>query len=214
MTQSTLTEALNWRYAVKKMDPAKTVPEEKLANILEAIQYAPTSSGLQPFEVFVVTNPEVKAKLRAAGMNQPQLEEASHVLVFAAWDNYSAERIDDVVALHTEARGGMTEDGKAYYEMLKSMYLPRDEQVNADHAARQAYIAMGFGLVAASMEKVDATPMEGFIPDQVDEILGLRDKGLHAAAIVALGYRAEEGDWLQPLKKVRKPQETLFTKVA
>ncbi|CUH68270.1 Major NAD(P)H-flavin oxidoreductase [Thalassovita gelatinovora] len=208
-----LKEKLNWRYATKKMDPSKTVPDEKIDAILEAISLAPTSSGLQPFEVIVVKNPETRAKLSEAAMGQQQLIEGSHVLVFAAWDNYSEERIDAVVAQMAEERGA-NEMLDAYYTRLKALYLPRDEQVNFEHSARQAYIALGIALTAAAFEEVDATPMEGFDPAAVDEILGLRARGLRSVLVVPLGYRQEDSDWLVNLKKVRRPRDHFVTEVA
>ena len=105
MTTKTLIDHLNWRYATKKMDPAKAVPQEKVDAIVEAIRMAPTSSGTQPFELIVVTNPEVLGKIRNAARDQAQITDGSHVLVFAAWDNYTAERIDGVTRISTEARG-------------------------------------------------------------------------------------------------------------
>ncbi len=209
-----LKEKLNWRYATKAMDPSKAVPKAKVDAILEAANLAPTSSGLQPFEIIVVTNPDVKAKLSAAAFGQKQVVDGSHVLVFAAWDNYTAERIDAVVNQTHEQRGTPIEMLNAYYDGLKAQYLPRPAEVNFDHAARQAYIALGVGLVAAAFEEVDATPMEGFNPDAVDEILGLRAKGLRAVTLMPLGYRAAEGDWLRGAAKVRKPLAELVTEIA
>lgn len=208
-----LQEKLNWRYATKKMDAAKVVPQDKVTRILEAANLAPTSSGLQPFEIIVVTNPEVKAKLSAAAFGQAQITDGSHVLVFAAWDNYTVERIDAVVAQTHAERGTPMEALNAYYDGLKAQYLPRDVEVNYQHAARQAYIAFGVALTAAAFEEVDATPMEGFDPAQVDAILGLREKGLRSVTLMPIGYRAAEGDWLRGAKKVRKPMDELVTLV-
>ena len=209
-----LQEKLNWRYATKKMDPAKAVPQDKMNRILEAANLAPTSSGLQPFEIIVVTNPEVKAQLSAAAYGQSQIVDGSHVLVFAAWDNYTAERIDAVVANLEAERGGKSDAVTGYYDNLKAQYLPRTAEVNYEHAARQAYIAFGLALTAAAFEAVDSTPMEGFDPAKVDEILGLREKGLRSVTIMPLGYRADAGDWLNGAKKVRKPMGELVTLVA
>lgn len=209
-----LHEKLNWRYATKAMDPVKPVAQSKVNAILEAANLAPTSSGLQPFEIIVVTNPDVKAKLSAAAFGQKQIVDGSHVLVFAAWDNYTAERIDAVVAEIHKQRGTPLDRLNAYYGDLKAQYLPRSAEVNYQHAARQAYIAFGVALTAAAFEAVDATPMEGFDPDQVDAILGLREKGLRAVTLMPLGYRAAEGDWLNGAKKVRKPMADLVTEIA
>lgn len=209
-----LHDKLNWRYATKKMDPAKPVPQAKVDAILQAVQLAPTSSGLQPFEVIVVTNPDVKAKLREAAYGQSQLTDGSHVLIFAAWDNYTNERIDGVVAEIERQRGEKSEALTAYYDGLKGMFLPRTQEENYQHAARQAYIAFGIAVTAAAFEEVDATPMEGFDPAKVDEILGLKERGLRSVTILPLGYRDASNDWLSGLKKVRKPMDELVKQVA
>jgi len=208
-----LNDDLKWRYATKKMDPAKAVPAEKLEKILEAIELAPTSSGLQPFEVLVVTNNELRQKIKPVAWNQEQITDGSHLLVFAAWDNYSEARVDAVTDQMADERGGRSELLDGYYTNLKNMYLPRDAQVNYEHAARQAYIALGFALAAAAEQKVDSTPMEGFDPEAVDEILGLKERGLRSVILLPLGYRAEEGDWLVNLKKVRHPRDQFITEV-
>ena len=208
-----LIDKLNWRYATKKMDPSKIVPEENLHRILEAANLAPTSSGLQPFEIIVVSNSEVKAKLAEAAYGQAQLNDSTYVLVFAAWDNYTTARIDAVVErMHVE-RGTPKEALAGYFDNLKNNLLPRDAEVNFAHASRQAYLALGVALVAAAYEEVDATPMEGFNPDAVDAILGLREKGLRSVTLMPLGYRAATGDWLNGAKKVRKPMSELVTEV-
>lgn len=213
MTQSTLIDKLNWRYATKKMDPSKAVEQDKVDQIVEAVRMAPTSSGTQPFELFVVTNPDIRAQIRPHAWDQAQITEGSHLLVFAAWDNYSADRIDAVTQQMTDERGEIPMLNQ-YYENLKANYLPRDAQVNHDHAARQAYIALGFALAAAAELEVDSTPMEGFDPAKVDEILGLRQKGLRSVVLLPLGYRQEDGDWLLPMKKVRKSKEAFVTEIA
>lgn len=212
MTQKTVLDHLNWRYATKKMDAGQVVPEEKVDAILEAIRMAPTSSGTQPFEMIVVKNKDVQAKIRAAAFDQAQITDGSHVLVFAAWDNYTNDRIDDVLTLTNEVRGDIPL-AKEYYDNLKGMYVPRSAEENYAHAARQAYIALGVALLAAAEQEVDATPMEGFDPAQVDEILGLSERGLRSVLLMPLGYRDAQSDWLAPLKKVRKSRETLVTVV-
>lgn len=212
MTKKTLHDLLNWRYATKKMDAAKSVPQEKVDAIVEAVRLAPTSSGTQPFELIVVTNPELRAQISTAAGDQAQIKDGSHLLVFAAWDNYTAERIDEVVDLNVEARGDLPLL-RGYYDNLKASYLPRDEAVNFDHAARQAYIALGVALVAAAEQEVDSTPMEGFSPDAVDKILGLKERGLRSVILLPLGYRDTDGDWLLPMAKVRKSLDTLVTTI-
>ena len=212
MTAKPLNDLLNWRYATKKMDPSQTVPQDKVDAIVEAIRMAPTSSGTQPFELFVITNPEVRAKVQEAASGQSPITEGSHLLVFAAWDNYTAERIDHVAQLNKDARGDLPLiDG--YYGNLKEMYLPRDAEVNYAHAARQAYIALGFAMLAAAEQEVDSTPMEGFDPESVDEILGLEALGLRSVVLLPLGYRDASGDWLVQMPKVRKSLDALVTNI-
>jgi nitroreductase len=211
---SALIEKLNWRYATKKMDPSKVVSEDKVERIVEAARLAPTSSGLQPFEVIVVTNKDVRAKIQEIAWNQAQVTEGSHLLVFAVWDNYTPERINHMFDLVNEERGFTNEGWENYLQMLLNTYPQRDAQVNFEHAARQAYIGFGMSVAQAAFEGVDATPMEGFDPVKLDEILGLKEKGLRSVTILPLGYRAQEGDWLVNLKKVRRPKEQFVSVVA
>jgi nitroreductase/dihydropteridine reductase len=212
MTNSPLLNQLNWRYAAKKMDPSKVVPQNKLDIIVEAIRMAPTSSGTQPFELLIVTNPQKLDAIQKAAGGQAQITDGSHLLVFAAWDNYTVHRIDEVVDLNVEARGDLPML-HAYYDNLKSNYVPRDAEVNYAHAARQAYIALGVALVAAAEQEVDSTPMEGFDPAKVDEILGLNERGLKSVVLLPLGYRDPTSDWLLPMKKVRKTVDSIVTNI-
>ena len=208
-----LLNKLQWRYAAKKMNPAKKVQQDKVERILEAARLAPTSSGLQPFEIIVVTDPAVRAKIQPIAWNQAQITDGSHLLVFAAWDNYTADRINMMFDLTNDQRGFKNEGWENYRQMLLSSYPQRDAEVNFQHAARQAYIGMSAALIASAFEEVDSTPMEGFDPNALDEILGLRARGLRSVAILPLGYRADEGDWLVNLKKVRRPREQFVTEV-
>ena len=212
MTTKPLSDLLNGRYATKKMDTSKAVPQDKVDAIVEAIRMAPTSSGTQPFELFVVTNADIRDQITEAAGGQAQITDGSHLLVFAAWDNYTAERIDNVVDLNVSARGDLPML-HTYYDNLKSNYLPREAEVNYAHAARQAYIALGIALIAAAEQEVDSTPMEGFDPDAVDKILGLKTRGLRSVVLLPLGYRDEGSDWLLPMGKVRKSRDTIVTEV-
>lgn len=201
-----LIEALNWRYATKKMN-GQAVPQEKVDQILEAARLAPTSSGLQPYKVIVITNPELKQTLLPHAFNQQQVVDSSHLLVFAAWDNYTEERINEVFERNNNERGLPLSTTADYQKMLIGNYVPRTAEVNFQHAARQAYIGFGLAIAEAALLKVDATPMEGFDGSKFDEILGLQEKGLKSVTILPLGYRDEAGDWLVNLKKVRQSKE-------
>ncbi|QIH39949.1 NAD(P)H-dependent oxidoreductase [Flavobacterium sp. Sr18] len=205
-----LLDKLKWRYAAKAMNGEK-VAQEKIDVILEAAILAPTSSGLQPFEIMVVTNQEIKEKIRAIGWNQSVITDCSHLLVFAAWDTYTADRINKVFDHTNDIRGFKNEGFENYRQMLLSTYPQKDAEVNFQHAARQAYIAFAMAIAAAAFEGVDSTPIEGFEPDALDEILNLRAKGLRSCVILPLGYRDTENDWLANLAKVRKNKEDLVT---
>jgi nitroreductase len=210
---SELIQKLQWRYAAKKLDAAKPVPEDKVALILEAARLAPTSSGLQPFEIVVVKNKAVLEQIKPKAFGQQQVTDCSHLLVFAAWDNYTAERINHMFDLTNAERGGSNEGWENYRKMLLSSYPARDAEVNFQHAARQAYIGLAAAMMSAAFEGVDCTPMEGFEPAAVDEILDLRARGLRSVVILPLGYREADKDWLVNLKKVRRPNAEFITEV-
>ena len=205
-----LLDKLNWRYAAKAMN-GKKVPQDKIDHIIEAARLAPTSSGLQPFEIYVITNQEVKEKIKPVAWNQSVITDCSHLLVFAAWDTYTAERINKMFDLTNKIRGFKNEGWENYRQLLLNSYPQKDAEVNFNHAAKQAYIAFSQAIAAAAFEGVDTTPIEGFDPVAVDEILGLREKGLRSAVILAVGYRKADQDWLVNLKKVRKSTEDLVT---
>lgn len=210
---SQLIDKLNWRYATKAMIAGKVVPADKVERILEAARLAPTSSGLQPFEIILVTNAAVREQIKPIAWNQAPVTDGSHLLVFAAWDNYTAERINMMFDLTNEIRGFKNEGWENYRQMLLSSYPQRDAEVNYQHAARQAYIGLGAALIAAAFEGVDATPMEGFDSNALDKILKLRERGLRSVVIMPVGYRQKDKDWLVSLKKVRRPREQFVTEV-
>lgn len=205
-----LLDKLNWRYAAKAMNGNK-VSEDKIQRILEAARLAPTSSGLQPFEIIVIKNRELKEKIKPVAWNQSVITDCSHLLVFAAWDTYTADRINYMFDLTNEIRGFKNEGWENYRQMLLNAYPQKDAEENFNHAAKQAYIAFSQAIAAAAFEGVDATPIEGFDPAAVDEILGLREKGLRSAVLLPIGYRKADKDWLVNLVKVRKPMEDLVT---
>jgi len=204
-----LIDNLKWRYATKKMN-GKAVPEEKLQYILEAAQLAPSSSGLQPYSILVVSNQELKEKMRPIAWDQSQLTDASHVLVFAAWDKYTEAKIKEVFDRTIKERGLPETAMDDYRKRLWGMYSQMPEEWHFHHAAKQAYIAFGLAIAAAAEQKVDATPMEGFDAAAMDELLNLKEKGLRSVVILPLGYRDEANDWLVNMKKVRTPKDDFF----
>jgi len=206
-----LIEKLQWRYATKKMDSTKSVPLDKVEKILEAIRLTASSSGLQPYEVLVITNKAIREKIKAIAWDQTQIVDSSYLLVFAAWDTYTADRINQSFDMTEKIRNFKSEAGDIYRQKLLAGYTARDAETNYNHAAKQAYIGLGTALIAAAYEEVDCTPMEGFDPIALDEILNLKAKGLRSVVMLPLGYRKADEDWLLNLKKVRKPKESFIT---
>lgn len=205
-------EKLNWRYATKKMNGAK-VPQEKVDTILEAIRLAPTSSGLQPFEVIVITNKELLEKIKPIALGQSQITDCSHLLIFAAWNTYTEARINEVFDRTNAERNLPSSATDAYRNMLLGMYPNAPEEQNFQHTAKQTYIALGIALLAAAELEVDATPMEGFDAKALDELLNLKDKGLRSTVILPIGYREAENDWLVNMKKIRRAKSQFITEI-
>jgi nitroreductase len=205
-----LLDKLNWRYAAKAMNGTK-VSQEKIDRIIEAARLAPTSSGLQPFEIMVVKNQGVKEQIRPVAWNQSMITDCSHLLVFCAWDTYTEDRINEAFDLVNDVRGFKNEGWEAYRQQLLNLYPKQEAETNFNHAAKQAYIAFSAAIIAAAYEAVDCTPIEGFDPEAVDQILGLREKGLRSCVLLPIGYRDAENDWLVNLKKVRKSTENIVT---
>jgi len=206
-----LIDKLQWRYATKKMDPSKVVPQDKVDRILEAVRLTASSSGLQPYELLVITNKALREQIKPAANNQSQVTDCSHLVVFAAWDDYTADRINRVFDLTNEIRNVVLKDREVYRQKLLAGYPPRGPEINFDHAAKQAYIGLGTALIAAAEEEVDCTPMEGFNPIAVDQILNLKEKSLRSVLLLPLGYRKADEDWLVKLKKVRQPKDSFIT---
>ena len=198
---------LQWRYATKKYDSTKKVDQSDVDKIVEAARMAPTSSGLQPFRVLVISNQEMKEKIVPIAMDQQIVADCSHLLVFASWDNYTEQRIDKIYDYTTDERGLPRGRFHSYTDKLKALYLPLPADTNFAHTARQAYIGLGMALAEAAELKVDSTPMEGFVNDELDKFLDLKSKGLKSVVILALGYRDAENDWLMKMKKLRNPKE-------
>lgn len=206
---STFLENQNWRYATKKFDATKKISAADLAFLKEAIRLSTSSYGLQPYKVFIVENPELRAKLVAASYGQAQVADASHLLVFANELNFGAAGIDQFTSTICKTRELPLEAIQGYVDYMKGNITGLPEEVRNIWTSKQTYLALGNLLNAAAELKIDVTPMEGFIPAQVNEILGLDKLGLNASLLAPIGYRHEE-DATQHYKKVRKSNDELF----
>ncbi len=208
-----LIDALNWRYAAKKMN-GQPVPAEKVDTILEAIRLSASSVGIQPYNVIVIESHELRGKIHEQACPQPQIVEGSHVLVFASWTDVTAEHIDQYMKLIADTRQTDVSSLTPFADSIKGNLMSRTPEARAEWAARQSYIALGTGMIAAATEGVDATPMEGFNADALDQLLDLPAKNLHSTSILVLGYRDAEKDFLANAPKVRRAAEELFIQAA
>ena len=206
-----LIEALQWRYAVKKMNGNK-IPADKLNTIIEATRLAPSGFGLTPYTIIVVEDHEIRKKLHPAFYNQSQVVDCSAVIIFAAWNSITEKEVGEYMQDIAEQRGVPVESLNDFAGNINGSFkklTPEQARVWAD---KQTYLALGFSLVAAAAEQIDATPMEGFSPDAVDAVLGLKELGLHSAVALTLGYRDAANDYLVNAKKVRRTHDKLVIK--
>ena len=203
---------LNWRYATKKFDPNKKVSPKDLDNLLEALSLSASSYGLQPYRIFVVEDREIREKLKPIAWGQSQITDSSHLIVLANQATFGNELVDDYIDNVSTTRGIPFKDLEGYAEFMKSKLVSLSESAKATWTASQTYIALGNLLSAAADLKIDSCPMEGFDNTEFNKILGLNEKGLNAAVLVAIGYRSE-ADRTQHNKKVRKSKRDLITHI-
>lgn len=203
---STFNDNLLWRYATKKYDPTKKVSDADLKDLLESLRLAASSYGLESWKFIVVTNPELRAKLKEAAWNQSQITDASHLIVLCAHIDMDADYIRKFVAFTAKERGVPAESMKQYEDMMIGSIMKMSKDELSVWLQKQVYIALGFALTAAANKHIDATPMEGFDKGKFDEILDLKKNNLQSVVLCPIGYRAAD-DYLAPLKKVRFPME-------
>jgi nitroreductase len=206
---NTFLDNQNWRYATKKFDTTKKVSDSDLNLLKEAIRMSASSYGLQLYKVLIIENPEVRAKLQSAAYGQSQIVDASHIIVFANQTKFDNSDIDAYINNATQTRNLPEGALSGYSDYMKGALSNLPEELRPNWTAKQTYLALGNLLNAAAELKIDVTPMEGFIPAQFNEILGLDKLNLNAAVIAAVGYRSAEDD-TQHYKKVRKSNEKLF----
>lgn len=203
-------DSLNWRYAVKKFDPAKKISQEDFAALEESLRMAPSSYGFQPWKFVVINDSQMREKLRLVSWNQGQVTDSSHYIVLASQSHLEEKHVDNYMNSISLVRGvGIETLEKFKATIVRDMIDgPRGREVEA-WAKMQAYIALGFIMQAAALMKIDACPMEGFDPKAYDELLGLKGSGYQSAAAIALGYRHQECRF-QHMKKVRFSKEEVF----
>ena len=212
LSPAQLLDTLNWRYAVKAFDENRKVSDEDWKTLEEATLLAPSSFGLQPYRIIVVTDPDTKAKLREVAWNQGQLTQCSHLVVFAAKKSWSEGDTAHFIDINAQVRGVEATSLDGYAGMINGTVSSRTPEALAEWTKRQAYIALGIFLFSAALLKVDACPIEGFSPEGFDEILGLTDTDYTTTVIAPAGYRSDE-DKYGHLPKVRYPYDEIFRHV-
>lgn len=207
-----LTTALHWRYATKKFDPEKIVPEPVLEALLDAGNLTATSYGLQPFQFIVIRDQRLQDTLVTSSYGQRQVADASHVIVFAVRTDIDEQYIGDYVEM-TEGQRQLAPGRLEQYEkVMVGAITGMSAEYRTQWAIRQAYIALGTLLAACASLKIDSCPMEGFVPAEYNELLNLGPKNLHAAIVLPIGYRADDDD-TQHLVKVRKPLDEMTIRI-
>lgn len=205
-------EKLNWRYATKQFDPNKKLSNEQLETLLEAARLTPSSYGLQPYHIFSIENMAIREKLKSASWGQSQLTDASHIIVLASKPTFDESLVDTYLDKTVEERGVSRKDLEGYEQVMKGALMGLPDDAKSNWTSKQAYIVLGNVMTIAAEMKIDACPMEGFDNEQYNEILGLNDKNLNAAVVIAVGFRSEE-DKTQHYPKVRYSKENLITHI-
>ena len=211
--ESQLLEALNWRYATKSFDASKKIPEQTWKTLEEALVLSPSSFGLQPYRFFVVKDPAVRQQLLPHSWNQPQVVDASHLVVLTGRTSMTEAEIDRFLDRIVEVRGVPRESLEGYRGMVSGSLLSPGVEGRIPHwSALQAYIALGNLMTSAALLGVDTCPLEGFAPAEYDAILGLKEQGYASVVCCALGYRSEQ-DKYASTPKVRLPLADLVKSV-
>ena len=194
---------LQWRYATKKFDASKTLTPAKLNTLKEAFNLTATSFGLQTLNLVIVKNKTLRESLLPYSYNQPQVVNASHLLVICIQEDIEDSDVIDYYNNIKTIRSTPESILNPYREQLQGMMQKKTVEQRQSWSKNQAYIALGNLMTVCAIENIDACPMEGFIPEKYDDILQLNKKGLKSVLILPVGYRAED-DMFSTLKKVRK----------
>jgi nitroreductase / dihydropteridine reductase len=197
-------EALRWRYATKKFDDNRILPQDKIDVLKEAFNLTATSYGLQPIKMVIIKDKSLQSKLVECSMNQQQVASASHVLVFCIEKVVDKEFIENYFKHVQNLRATPDEIINPFKEFLIDDFENKPIEEITTWATNQAYLALGTLLTVCAIESIDACPMEGFEPEKYDELLGLQDRNLKSVLVLPVGYRAKD-DMFSEFKKVRKP---------
>lgn len=202
-------ENLEWRYATKQFDPTKKVKDYELEYLKRAVQLSVSSFGLQLYKILIIQDKELREKLKPVSWNQSQITDASHLFVFCNYTMVHPSDVDEYIQDMSTVRNVPIEKLEGYRNSMKDAIANKSEIELKNWLEKQPYLALSNLLMACAELKIDACPMEGFIPEQYNEILHLNNQGLNACLIAPIGYRSSE-DETQHLDKVRKSEKRLF----
>ncbi|WP_422079959.1 NAD(P)H-dependent oxidoreductase [Ulvibacterium sp.] len=197
---------LEWRYAVKKFDSERILPQEKIELLKQAFNLTATSYGLQPIRMVVLKDKELQERLVPHSFGQQQVAQASHILVICIENVINADFIKNYFERVKRIRDTPDEIIEPYLEALLDDFSKKETSEIRQWCINQAYLAMGNLLTVCAMEKIDSCPMEGFDPKGYDELLELNKRGLNSILVLPVGYRAKD-DMFSGFKKVRKKME-------
>lgn len=209
---SDIIKQLRWRYATKKFDENKKLSHEKIELLKEAFDLTATSYGLQPVKLVVVSNTEIIQKLMPMSYNQPQIGNASHILVLCIETTVDTAFIKNYFNLVEKTRNTPRDVLSSFEDFLIDDFSKKTQEEKDAWAAKQAYLIMGNLLTVCAIEGIDACPIEGFVPDQYDDFLNLSEKGLKSVLVLAVGNRAED-DMFSEMKKVRRGVEEMVIEI-
>ena len=205
-------DSLRWRYAVKKFDHGRIVPEDKIDTIKEAFNLTASSYGLQPFRLVVIQNKKIQNQLVEYSWNQKQVAQASHILVITIPKSYRTEEVSTYFKRVKSIRNTPDEIINPFQNFLTNTIAEMTQEELFAWNIKQAYLAMGNLLTVCALEEIDSCPMEGFVPEKYDEVLGLKEQNLTSVLVLPIGYRAED-DFMKSQKKVRKNLEDVILKI-
>lgn len=205
-------KALNWRYATKKFDSSKILPDVKLDVLKQAFNLTATSYGLQPLKMIIISNKELQKKLRKYSWDQKQVDTASHVLIICIENEVDEKFITDYFKRVKHVRETPEEILKPFHNFLVEDFKAKAKEEIESWAVNQAYLALGTLLTVCAAEEIDACPMEGFEPNEYDTLLGLHEKNLKSVLVLPVGYRADD-DMHSKFKKVRRPIEEVIIEI-
>lgn len=205
-------KSLEWRYACKKFDEKKKLSEIQIETLKKAFNLTPTSFGLQPVKMLIIDSKELKEKIFPHSFYQVQVTTCSHLIVLCIDTIVNEKTVDAYFDLEKDVRGTSEEIVEDFRRQLKDMYKNKSKEEIEQSSIYQTYIILGNLMTVCALEKIDTCPMEGFIPEKIDEILNLSDKNLKSVLMLPVGYRAED-DFMSKMKKVRKPLEIMVEKL-